>query len=109
MSKVSLSYPLNRRFGWPHSRFGEKKYLLPLQEIEQRFLGRPNRSIPAPVLHSAKYIKARAKMDPFGVNRQRCSGTCVNWTKWWAALFIYQQPTDVMNTFLKGGSKQRVG
>lgn len=77
MYKVCLSYPLNRRSGGPHShsgRFGEKKNILPLQEIEQRFLGRPERSIPAPVLHSATYIKFRAKMDPFGVHRQRCAG-----------------------------------
>jgi len=56
-------------------------YLLSLQGIEQRFLGRPDGSITAPVLHYATYIKSRAKMDPFGVNRQRCAGTCVNWTK----------------------------
>jgi hypothetical protein len=85
MYKACLSYPLRRRFGGPHSRFGEKKYLLPLQEIEQRFLGRPECSIPAPVLHYATYIKSRAKMDPFGMNRQRCAGTCANWTEWWAA------------------------
>ena len=85
--KVCLSYPLNRRFGGPHSRlgrfggphsrlgrFGEKKYLLPLHDIEQRFLGRPDCSIPAPVLHCATYIKSRAKMDPFGVNCQRWAG-----------------------------------
>jgi hypothetical protein len=61
-----------------------------MQGVEKRLIGGPDCAVPAAaLLHpAAKWIHlvsiAKGNLE-----------TCVNWTRWWAARIVYQQPTDV--------------
>ena len=78
---LTLTCALDRRHGGPHRRYGhfvqEKKYFLPLQRIEHRFLGF-KANIPAAILITTSLYLAIFQASKFkkskAVPLQACTG-----------------------------------